>query len=113
MSAKPAAPRRVARPNPAALAVFAAEMRPDWDAVKFDGAIGRARAKEWTWDRLLAEVFRLIREPDSTVDDLLAVMDDPRKQPATRGDWQAGAAYARQLLDNRPGARAATEGDRP
>lgn len=99
-------------PAPGELAALIQKSRPDWDAALFDGALEAARTARWSWDRLAAEVFRLYRIEDSTVNDLLQVIRDPAKRPDGRTDDQHGwAGRARQLLaDRHNDENAATEG---
>jgi hypothetical protein len=92
---------------PIELAALAAAMRPDWNAELLDGAMV-ATTRTWSWDRTLSEIVRLARVEDSTVDDLLELLRDPRRRqseggavPSDQGparDPHAAADLARHLL---------------
>ncbi len=84
-----------------ALASFAAEVRPDWDASAITGAILAAQRAGWSWKRILSEVSRMIADDE---DDPRSLLDAARLplDGGTRVDsvtYERGAAAARAALE--------------
>ena len=87
-------------PAPAELTALAARMRPDWDRQAFTDALTAARTAMWPWDQTCRLVFRMLLDPRGEPRELR----DAARRPTQRqepGDEKAGAARARELLDQR------------
>jgi hypothetical protein len=87
---------------PDELLALARAMRPAWDHDVLAAALLAARQAGWTWDRVLAETVRLMRDRDGSPWDLKRAAASPlaRDYPPP-GTEKAGAARARELLERR------------
>lgn len=87
------------RAAPDELLALARAVRPAWDHDVLAAAILAARTAGWTWDRVLAETVRLMRDPDGSPWDLKRAAADPfRHAVVPPGTEKRGAALARRLL---------------
>ena len=88
------------QPAPAELLALARAMRPDWDHDALAAAILAAKTAGWTWDHVLAETVRLMRDPAASPSDLraAAAVLPPRPGTGRTPAWKTRAAEARERL---------------
>jgi hypothetical protein len=89
------------------LLALAAKARPEWDYDVLDGAVTAAQLAGWSFERILAEVYALIRREDGSPWDLKNAAAKPTVHGyAKPGANARGSAQARELLRAKLGADA-------
>ena len=90
------------------LLALAKAMRPEWDTDTLAAAFIAAKNAGWTWTRTFTETCRLLTDEDAGPRDLRAAAASPVRRDQGPGDWERGAAMARDLLAAREPQTAST-----